>query len=67
LHDEKVRQRRWAINSIVGLLRRWNMSVAPAIRLCGAPKRRFGATAASGFHAASRRMASAGAGIILFE
>jgi hypothetical protein len=31
------------------------------------PKRRFGATAAGGFNAASRRIVFAGAGIILFE
>jgi hypothetical protein len=34
------------------LLRRWNMSVAPA---------------SGGFNAASRRIAFAGAGIVLFE
>jgi len=39
--------------------RREIFKVAPAFRLRGAPKRRFGATAAGGFHAASRRMASA--------
>jgi len=47
--------------------RREIFEVAPAFRLRGAPKRRFGATAAGGFHAASRRIAFAGAGIVLFE
>jgi hypothetical protein len=65
-HGGKVRQRRRAINSIVGSATR-DFKVAPAFRLRGAPKRRFGATAAGGFHAASRRIAFAGAGIVLFE
>jgi hypothetical protein len=47
--------------------RREIFEVTPVFRLHGAPKRRFGATAAGGFNAASRRIASANMEIHLFQ